>query len=86
MTPGDPVDQTFFFEMEDEYQKIVRIESGVTQTSFHVQLCDHMGAIQREYDVDVPTEKIVSVRKSDMYVVATVRVKGLLRTTKELYV
>lgn len=86
MTLGDPVDQTFFFEMEDGYQKIVRIDSGATQTSFHVQICDHMAAIQREYDVNVPTGEIASVRKNDMYVVATVRVKGLLRSTKELYV
>lgn len=72
--------------MEDGYQKIVRVESGVTQTSFHVQICDHMAAIQREYDVNVPTGKIASIQKNDMYVVATVRVKGLLRTTKELYI
>lgn len=78
--------QTYFFEMEDGYQKIVRVESGVTQTSFHVQICDHMAAIQREYDVNVPTGKIASIQKNDMYVVATVRVKGLLRTTKELYI
>jgi len=72
------MDNEFYFQMENYFQKIIRIKKINSKTViFHVQICNYSSEILSEYKTTISLSSLEDIDKNNQFLVVKVKKKFL---------